>query len=115
MTVSVFVGTSVDGFIARPNGEFDFLPAGGGEPHGYEEFMASVDALVIGRNTQYPLAPQTNRPVCCSGPLLVFCHMARDQTSAVLRTCMSTEGSPFNGSSAQDWFNASLSPEFPCS
>jgi hypothetical protein len=51
MTVSVFVGTSVDGFIARPNGEFDFLPAGGGEPHGYEEFMASVDALVIGRNT----------------------------------------------------------------
>ena len=51
MTVSVFVGTSLDGFIARTNGEFDFLPAGGGEPHGYEEFMASVDALVIGRNT----------------------------------------------------------------
>ena len=51
MTVTVFVGTSVDGFIARPNGELDFLPAGGGEPHGYEEFMASVDALVIGRNT----------------------------------------------------------------
>jgi dihydrofolate reductase len=51
MTVSVFVGTSLDGFIARANGDFDFLPAGGGEPHGYEEFMASVDALVIGRNT----------------------------------------------------------------
>jgi dihydrofolate reductase len=51
MTVSVFVGTSVDGFIARRNGSFDFLPAGGGEPHGYDEFMASVDALVIGRNT----------------------------------------------------------------
>lgn len=51
MTVSVFVGTSVDGFIARRNGSFDFLPVGGGEPHGYDEFMASVDALVIGRNT----------------------------------------------------------------
>jgi dihydrofolate reductase len=51
MTVSVFVGTSVDGFIARPNGDLDFLPAGGGEPHGYNEFMASVDALVIGRKT----------------------------------------------------------------
>ena len=51
MTVSVFVGTSLDGFIARPNGDFDFLPAGGGEPHGYTEFMASVDALVIGRKT----------------------------------------------------------------
>jgi dihydrofolate reductase len=51
MTVSVFIGTSVDGFIARPNGDLDFLPPGGGEPHGYDEFMASVDALVIGRNT----------------------------------------------------------------
>lgn len=51
MTVSVFVGTSVDGFIARPNGALDFLPPGGGEPHGYDEFIATVDALVIGRNT----------------------------------------------------------------
>ena len=51
MKVSVFIGISVDGFIARPNGNLDFLPPGGGEPHGYLEFMASVDALVIGRNT----------------------------------------------------------------
>ena len=51
MTVSVFVGTSVDGFIARPNGDLDFLPTGGGEPHGYNEFIATVDAIVIGRKT----------------------------------------------------------------
>lgn len=51
MQASVFVGTSLDGFIARPGGELDFLPADGGEPHGYDEFFASVDALVIGRNT----------------------------------------------------------------
>jgi dihydrofolate reductase len=51
MKASVFVGTSLDGFIARPNGDFDFLPADGGEPHGYNEFIASVDAIVIGRNT----------------------------------------------------------------
>jgi dihydrofolate reductase len=48
---SVFVGTSLDGFIARANGAFDFLPPGGGEPHGYDEFIATVDALVIGRKT----------------------------------------------------------------
>jgi hypothetical protein len=48
---SVFVGTSLDGFIARPNGALDFLDAGGNEPHGYDEFMATVDALVIGRHT----------------------------------------------------------------
>jgi dihydrofolate reductase len=51
MIVSVFIGTSVDGFIARANGAFDFLPQGGGEPHGYDEFLTSVDALVIGRKT----------------------------------------------------------------
>jgi len=51
MKASVFVGTSVDGFIARANGDFDFLPPGGGESHGYEEFMATVDALVVGRKT----------------------------------------------------------------
>ena len=51
MTVSVFIGTSLDGFIARPNGDLDWLPEGGGEPHGYDEFLASVDALVIGRKT----------------------------------------------------------------
>ena len=51
MKASVFIGTSLDGFIARTNGNLDFLPPGGGEPHGYEEFMATVDALVIGRKT----------------------------------------------------------------
>jgi dihydrofolate reductase len=48
---SVFIGTSLDGFIARPDGTFDFLPEGGGEPHGYNEFIASIDAMVIGRKT----------------------------------------------------------------
>src|SRR6266851_5744784 len=51
MTASVFIGASVDGFIARRNDDLDFLPEGGGEPHGYDEFIASVDALVIGRKT----------------------------------------------------------------
>ena len=27
------------------------FPAGGGEPHGYDEFIATVEAIVIGRNT----------------------------------------------------------------
>jgi len=51
MAASVFVGVSVDGFMARVNDDLDFLPEGGGEPHGYDEFMATVDAIVIGRKT----------------------------------------------------------------
>jgi dihydrofolate reductase len=49
----VFVGTSLDGFIARENGDFDWLTAAGdalGET-GYDEFFASVDAMVLGRGT----------------------------------------------------------------
>lgn len=51
MKLSVFVGTSLDGFIARRNGQYDFLPPGGGEPHGYDEFIASVDTILMGHNT----------------------------------------------------------------
>jgi dihydrofolate reductase len=48
---SVFVGASVDGFIARADGRLDFLDHSGSEPHGYDEFIATVDAIVMGRNT----------------------------------------------------------------
>jgi dihydrofolate reductase len=51
MNVSVFCGVSVDGFLARPDHALDFLDAGGQEPHGFEEFYASVDVVVIGRRT----------------------------------------------------------------
>lgn len=51
MKTSVFVGVSVDGFLARPGGELDFLDSGGDEPHGYDEFIATVDTIVIGRKT----------------------------------------------------------------
>jgi dihydrofolate reductase len=51
LKASVFIATSLDGFIARANGELDWLPAGGGEEHGYDAFIATVDALVIGRKT----------------------------------------------------------------
>lgn len=51
MTISVFIATSLDGFIARQDGSLDWLPAEGGESHGFEAFMATVDALVMGRKT----------------------------------------------------------------
>jgi dihydrofolate reductase len=68
MKASVFVGTSLDGFMARTDGTLDFLPPGGGEPHGYEEFIASVDALVIGRKTYetvlgFPTWPYGQKPI----------------------------------------------------
>lgn len=53
---SVFVGASLDGFIARSDGSIDWLqPAYTGAPpdedFGFARFMATVDALVMGRTT----------------------------------------------------------------
>ena len=41
----------MDGFLARPDHSLDFLDTGEQEPHGFEEFYASVDVVVIGRKT----------------------------------------------------------------
>lgn len=52
-TAHVYIGISLDGFIARPNDEIDFLDAFdvSGEDHGYDAFMAGMDGLVMGRRT----------------------------------------------------------------
>jgi dihydrofolate reductase len=82
-TGSVFLGMSVDGFIARLDGTLSFLDAdsppqddgnaplpddGAGGDFGFAEFVASVDALVMGRSTYefiQPFAewPYQGRPV----------------------------------------------------
>jgi dihydrofolate reductase len=59
MKTTVYCGVSLDGFLARPDGSVDFLEAfdppvtEDGEPDdlGFVEFLASVDVLVMGRNT----------------------------------------------------------------
>jgi len=48
---AVFIATSLDGFIARPDGSIEWLKPFEGEEHGYGAFFAGVDALVIGRGT----------------------------------------------------------------
>jgi dihydrofolate reductase len=51
--VSVYIAASLDGFIARTNGDLDWLPPGkdGDEDFGYAEFMSTIDYVVMGRNT----------------------------------------------------------------
>jgi dihydrofolate reductase len=50
---AVFIAVSLDGYIARPDGSIDWLikrAAQAGDT-GYDEFMASIDTVVLGRNT----------------------------------------------------------------
>ncbi|MEV8374241.1 dihydrofolate reductase family protein [Kribbella sp. NPDC056861] len=50
---AVFIATSLDGFIARPDGAIDWLTERGEQAGdtGYDEFMAAIDTVVLGRNT----------------------------------------------------------------
>ncbi|GAA1718929.1 dihydrofolate reductase family protein [Kribbella sp. NPDC056951] len=50
---AVFIATSLDGYIARPDGSIDWLTERGEQAGdtGYDEFMASIDTVVMGRNT----------------------------------------------------------------
>lgn len=54
MHCAAYLGMSLDGFIAGPNDELDWLDELEhieGVDYGYADFMASVDALVMGRRT----------------------------------------------------------------
>lgn len=71
-TGSVFLGMSVDGFIARLDHDLSWLTGGedaGGPPDdgaggdfGFGEFVSSIDALVMGRSTYEVIAPMAEWP-----------------------------------------------------
>jgi dihydrofolate reductase len=57
-TGHVFIATSVDGYIARPDGQLDWLidrpgPTGDG---GYAEFATTIDHMLMGRGTYETVA-----------------------------------------------------------
>lgn len=61
ITTSVYIATSLDGFIAREDGSIDWLMEANasipeGEDCGYAAFMSSVDVLIMGRNTYEQVA-----------------------------------------------------------
>ena len=45
----LFIASSLDGYIARENGEIDWLPENG--TSGYDEFYKTIDTVVMGKKT----------------------------------------------------------------
>jgi dihydrofolate reductase len=51
--VILYIATSLDGYIAKPNDNLDFLSIveQEGQDYGYAEFIKTVDAVIVGRKT----------------------------------------------------------------
>jgi dihydrofolate reductase len=51
--VILYIATSLDGYIAKPNDDLSFLSIveQAGQDYGYEEFVKSVDTVIVGRKT----------------------------------------------------------------
>ncbi len=49
----VYIASSIDGFIAKPNDDLSFLSVveKAGEDYGYADFIATVDTVIVGRKT----------------------------------------------------------------
>lgn len=53
MKALVYIGTSLDGFIAREDGDIDWLVQFANEEaiNAYKEFISRIDAIIVGRGT----------------------------------------------------------------
>jgi dihydrofolate reductase len=79
MKISVFIATSLDGFIARTDGALDWLPqASSDEDHGYNDFFAGVDTLLMGRKTFETVLGFSPFPY--TGKRVVVCSQSIQQT-----------------------------------
>lgn len=52
-TLSLFIATSLDGYIAKPNDDMSFLKLveKEGEDYGYAKFTETIDTIILGRRT----------------------------------------------------------------
>ncbi|WP_415062606.1 dihydrofolate reductase family protein [Bdellovibrio sp.] len=53
VTGHVFIATSLDGFIAKPDGDIEWLISRDdpNEDHGYNDFIKTIDGIIMGRRT----------------------------------------------------------------
>jgi dihydrofolate reductase len=94
MKISVFCGVSVDGFLARLDDTFDFLQTGEQEPHGFKDFLASVDVVVIGRRTFEVVLKLGHLALYGNKPVIVLSGRPLDFSSVKSAMVEQTAGEP---------------------
>jgi dihydrofolate reductase len=95
-TATVYIATSLDGFIAREDGGLDWLPPieGSGEgDYGYREFFDSVDALLMGRNT-YDVVRAFDKWHYGTKPVIVLTHRPLDKPKSPAANIQAMSGTP---------------------
>lgn len=57
----IYIATSLDGYIAKPNDDLDFLSIveQEGEDYGYANFIETIDTVIIGRKTYDKVSTMT--------------------------------------------------------
>jgi dihydrofolate reductase len=72
ITGHVFIATSLDGFIARKDGDIEWLLSRDtpSEDHGYESFIRNMDGIIMGRGSYEKVRTFDNWPY--SKPVLVL-------------------------------------------
>lgn len=101
-TAHVFIATSLDGFIARADGDIDWLLQRDdpNEDHGYADFIADKDVIVMGRGTYEKVL--TLGPWAYDRPVLVL-----SQQLANAPVPQALQGKVrFSGSSPREVMNA---------
>jgi dihydrofolate reductase len=90
MKVKVFIGTSLDGFIARKNGDFDWLtPFANDEAvQSYEQFISGIDVIVIGKGTyekvlSFPIWPYQEKVFVLSTSIRQVADPLKDKVTVL--------------------------------
>ncbi len=95
---SVFVATSLDGFLARPDGGLEWLDAANatlpeGEDCGYSAFMESIDVLIMGRKTYEKVLSFGGWPYG-DKPVIVLSHRTIEIPDRLAQTVSHSPESP---------------------
>jgi dihydrofolate reductase len=72
--MKIYIAQTIDGYIAGPDGSLDHLDAFQDVDFGYDEFIASVDGLIMGRNTLEAFYDQHGWPYPDALPAIIMTH-----------------------------------------